>query len=768
MSSPGDDFRDHIAGLLNTRYDAVRTEVQLTGKKADIRFDVRLGPSQRIPVAAECKKWNRALTRDDVGDIIRDYDAAYQKREIEQLWIVCDRTPAAGARDYVSGFRHCQIMTGTECEQSIVDFQPLLTFLVDDYATDRVATYYIPPSFEQADGRTDLDSYVTAQLDSDAPMPIAIWAGYGMGKTTYARYLARTLALKCQKDYASRIPVLLSLGEFTTAPNLETLIVTQLTNHYGVRYLSAAAFRLLNKRHRFVLILDGFDEMKFAMAPNEFNFISAQMRQAAAVNPRLLLLGRPDSIESDDEQKRLTSSKLVVQDMPIRADDGPEFKSLRLSFLARADYLHLIRNFLQHDADRQPRRRALDDIIASIEKVDLGDILARPVQAKMLAEVVADPEFDISKISRFSLYALFIQKVLRREEEKAVRRHLGTPQRMHFMRLLAWWLWTEKKTRTFAANEIPIELVQKFQLPGVALEGLRRELLIGSILEEKNIGHFLAEKDAGVFYFPHTSFTEFLVADYIMSTDFNSTDVSKVPDALYGEVPTFLGEHSSGDAILSVYKRMKAARIAMSTGCLSVLLNDFNTRMDVELVQPSSADPWDICLHYFFLRAAGRLPTVIRQFLLNCLESDRPTNQLAAFYCSMYEYVLAPEAADPTIANAVLQMFRGVDFEVLFSARARGQSDARTSAANHSAFVISTSIRISRDRAVLLDFNEFTTATLPYMGTSCVVSDVIERMPSMFRIPENNLLAAASDPRERASIIDLLSKETDFKIIPSM
>lgn len=240
MSNTGDDFRDHIAALLNTRYEDVRTEIQLTGKKADIRFDIQIG-HQRIQVAAECKKWNRGLSRDDVRDIIHDYDAACQNREVDQIWIVCDRTPAAGARDYVGAYRHCQIMTGTECEQAIVDFRPLLKFLIDDFAADRVAKYYIPPTFEQPSGRIDLHSHVTGWLNGERPSPIAIWAGYGMGKTTYARYLAYTLAMKCQGDYGSRIPILLSLGEFTTAPNLETLIVTQLTNHYGVRYLSTTA-----------------------------------------------------------------------------------------------------------------------------------------------------------------------------------------------------------------------------------------------------------------------------------------------------------------------------------------------------------------------------------------------------------------------------------------------------------------------------------------------------------------------------------------------
>src|ERR1043165_993227 len=768
MSNTGDDFRDHIAGLLNTKYDNVRTEIQLTAKKADICFDIQAGPRRRIPVAAECKKWRRSLTRDDVSKIVHEYDAAIQKREIQEVWIVCDRTPAAGARDYVAAYPHCQIMTGTECEQAIIDFQPLLKSLIDGFSTDRVSKYYIPPTFEHSAGRTDLHSHVTAWLNSDRPAPIAIWAGYGMGKTTYARFLARTLALKCLEDYAARIPILLSLGEFTTAPNLETLIVAQLTNHYGVRHLTGPGFRLLNKSHRFVLIFDGFDEMKFAMAPNEFANISAQMRQAAAINPRLLLLGRPGSIETAEEEDRLTSSRLVIQDVPMRAADAPDFTTLRLAFLTEEEYLNLIRNFLQSAPDDKPTARSLNDIITSIEKVDLGDILSRPVQAKMLAEVVAEPKFDLSKISRFNLYSMFIQKILRREEEKAARRHLGTPQRTHFMRLLAWWLWTEKKTRTFAANEVPMEIIQKFEIPGVPLEGLRRELLIGSVLEERNIGQFLAEKDAGIFYFPHTSFTEFLVADYIMSTDFNSTDVSKVPDALYGEVPTFLAEHSSVDAIFSVYKRMKSAQIAMSMGCLSVLLNDFDTRMSIELIDLGSADPWDVCLHYFFLRADGRLPPAIRQFFTDCFGSGRPTNALAAIYCSMYEEITFPTTADPIVANTILHIFRTVGFDILLSARARGQSDARSSDANHMAHVISTSIRISRDRAVNLDFNEFTTASLPYMGASCAVSDIIDRMPSTLRIPENNLLAAAGDRDERAAIIDLLSKATEFKIIPTV
>jgi hypothetical protein len=762
----GDEFRDHIAALLRTRYDNVQTEVQLTAKKADIYFEIQAGPRRRIKAAAECKRWSRALTRDHVKDILADYDPARQNKEIDEVWIICDQTPAPGARDFVEAYQHCQLMTGIECEQEIVDFRPMINSLIESYKADPISNYYISPSFYGPnEAKIDLHAHIEKWLADDAASPIAIWAGYGMGKTSYSKFLSSVLAQRCCDNYGARIPILISLGEFTTAPDLETLVTAQLANHYGVRFLSTAAFRLLNADHRFVVILDGFDEMKFAMAPNDFNHISAQIRNAAAVNSKLLLLGRPDSIESEEEETRLTSSRFHA--IALKADSAPDFDSLRLAFLSKEEYLKLIRGFLVIAPDTKARRKPLDQLIATVESLDLGDILSRPVQAKMLAEVAADPDADLSNISRFTLYELFIKSILRREEEKAARRHLGTAQRIHFMRLLAWWLWTVKKTRTFTANEIPLEIIQKFQIPNVSLEGLRRELLIGSVLEEKNIGYFLAEKDAGIFYFPHTSFTEFLVADYIMSTDFLSIDVDKLPDALYGEVPTFLEEHPSKGATFAVYKRMKAARIAMTTDCMQILLNNFTTRMHVELASPTSADPWDVCMHYFLLHAENKAVDA-RNFLFACLATGKPPTELAAMYCIMYEDALSGSSVDSAVARMVIHIFRRLGLSDLISAVERGETTARSSELNHLAEIVTNSIKLTRGMNVFFDFSGFSSVALNFIGTSCSVRDVIERIPKTFNIPANNLLFLAADTDERILILDLVRHEGVIRVIPTI
>jgi hypothetical protein len=44
--------------------------------------------------------------------------------------------------------------------------------------------------------------------------------------------------------------------------------------------------------------------------PNEFNYISSEIRKVSAANSKLLLLGRPGSIETEEEERRLTRLKI--------------------------------------------------------------------------------------------------------------------------------------------------------------------------------------------------------------------------------------------------------------------------------------------------------------------------------------------------------------------------------------------------------------------------------------------------------------------------
>jgi hypothetical protein len=256
-----------------------------------------------------------------------------------------------------------------------------------------------------------------------------------MGKTSCARYLASELAQRCRSDYSARIPILISLGDYTTAPNIEMLIYAQLTHYHGVRHFSAATFKILNDQQRFVLILDGFDEMKFAMAPNDFAYFSSEVRRLAAANPNLMLLGRPDAVIGEEEIGRLLSSRLVSHDISVRAGDGPDFANYRLAFLLKPQYIELVSGFLRAELKSTPENdKYISEVTSELTDVSLGDILSRPVQSKMLADILVDRDVKIQGMPRFTLYDLFVRKTLRREEEKASRKHLSSEDRLRFMR----------------------------------------------------------------------------------------------------------------------------------------------------------------------------------------------------------------------------------------------------------------------------------------------------------------------------------------------
>jgi hypothetical protein len=105
----------------------------------------------------------------------------------------------------------------------------MINSLIESYKVDPISNYCISPSFYGPnEAKIDLHAHIEKWLADDAASPIAIWAGCGMGKTSYSKFLSSILAQRCCNNYGARIPILISLGEFTTAPDLETLVTAQL------------------------------------------------------------------------------------------------------------------------------------------------------------------------------------------------------------------------------------------------------------------------------------------------------------------------------------------------------------------------------------------------------------------------------------------------------------------------------------------------------------------------------------------------------------
>lgn len=591
--------------MLASQYGEAKREVRVCGKKVDVYFQQRsLGATTRIYV--EAKDYSRPLGREDVVKIRVDYEGIINRHSPALLLIVTRAGLTPDGQAHIDENPNCRHQTIWEIEADLIDFESYLRFQVAAPQETRLDQYYIPTGFSirksEVEDHQDhialtdeifgshfscFDALMSWINDDKNFSPVAILGGYGSGKSSLAMLLSAHLAKASLTDPSTRQPVLIKLGGVSQYTNVEGLLGGYFTNDFPIRNFNCHNFFQLNAKGKYVIFLDGFDEMKHAMSWSEFKRQVKNLLRLHGERSKIILLGRPSAFLSEIEDRYVLKGEKPIGESWVRLPDWPRFHELELDGFTRVQRSKFVRDYLtalsEHFTEDELGKRAeKTNEIADAH----AELFTKPVHSKILTDLATDPNFDLdqfqSSSSRWHLYREFVYSLYGREMEKESRQGISLNKRLDFLREISFWLWTEFGSKiSFSIDDIPNKLMSDFSInDDDDKSATSRELLSGSILERKA---------GNIFFFGHRSFAEYLVADRMLRHQPNERTHSLYSKAFRDGVQEFLIDAKCEDKIKEWSHSFSLSEGELSQSYIEFLSTPFRSvKRFQESLRPSS------------------------------------------------------------------------------------------------------------------------------------------------------------------------------------
>ncbi len=520
----GDAFRDQVAELLRASGRNVVTEILIGHKRVDITFD-EYSFGRRRSYAIEAKNWAKALSKTDLETIYGGYASLLMARNVDELLIVAPKAlQSPQAKAFIRDTPQISFLSFNDFQESLLGFRTYLQNYISTHDRSGLEDYYVSPMVEEKQNLLDL---VHTWLLKDEANPLAIIASYGMGKTSFTEHITYQLAKQFLAGDAGRVPILLRLGAISREQSIEGLIGSVLAGGIpSVEQYSYPLFSRLNTIGRFVVLLDGFDEMKHMMTYADFMANFEELNKLVEGASKVILLGRPTAFLSENERETVLRGTRQIGRTRMRVPGAPTYQEINLCPFTPLQLRSFVTSYLKR-SNRLIKNAMSEDLLAkrlaAIVDPSNKELLSRPIHARMMADLATDPDFDMTALSRFALYDHFIDFLIKRELAKQGRGTLyKANDRRAFAADLAWHLWVQKSSTGLGCrlDDLPGDLFKPYIPQNEDINSAKRDLLQGS---------FLDEKSGGVFFFTHKSFQEFLVAEYIYDFVFKTNDESSEP-----------------------------------------------------------------------------------------------------------------------------------------------------------------------------------------------------------------------------------------------
>ncbi|MGY4234202.1 hypothetical protein ACVWZ4_001201 [Bradyrhizobium sp. USDA 4472] len=543
-SSPvavGDDLRDHVIALLEARGVKVEREIRIGVKRVDVLavFEDEL---ERRRIAIECKNIDRNLGQQDVALVYTEYETLLPK-DVDAVWLIARKDFTPDAKNLAKAKIGFRLFTIDEFEERQFGFSRYVRQLIEIFREQDLEAYYVE---QRVAGDQPLIEKVRSWIDSDDGRPLAILGGYGMGKTSFCKYLIHQLGTEYLNDVSKRVPIYVRLSEIAKEQELEGLLGKMLAARYRLSNYFFEDIMNLNRRGKFVFIFDGFDEMKHALSWDLFKFNFGQINRTVVENSRVIVAGRPNAFLSDQEHSWALRGTRISGEQTIRIPGSPEYIELAIQPFSKSEAQLFLRRYLTKHLKRSgesvegANAEWVESRVREFEALTHRDDFKRPVHLRIFADIATNRSVVLKDFSVYELYEIATQLTLDREMEKQERLPIDGGKRSKFLQDVAWWLWEKEGGRAlnFNPREVPTTIIRRV-VPveyETSDEGVLRELFSGAFIERKFGDNF---------YFAHRSFLEFFVAKRFENAAQAGLTLGTIDATINNEIVDFLksGKH---------------------------------------------------------------------------------------------------------------------------------------------------------------------------------------------------------------------------------
>ncbi|MBB2749780.1 UNVERIFIED_ORG: hypothetical protein GGI57_000446 [Rhizobium aethiopicum] len=626
----GDELRDQVIDLLEAEGHKISREIRIGSKKVDILVEIEDEFRPR-KIAVECKNLSKNISQSELNAIWADYMSLWEQGEVAEVFVISRFDFSPEAKLYARDKRgRLDIFSIKEFEEKLLGFRKYCRDVRDLFNEGGLDRYYVKSSIE---GGGELHERMMAWVNDESKTPVAILGGYGMGKTSYCKFLTRELADRYLDDPLSRVPIYVRLSDIATQTDVDGLIAKTLAGRYQTKNYSFAKFKKLNRAGRFAVIFDGFDEMKHALSWGDFKYNFSQMHSLLEGRAKIVVAGRPNAFLSDSEHAWILRGQRLAGEQVIRIPGAPEYTELPLAQFSDDEVTLFLEKYLRqhHPADIVDQveiERWVSDRVKDFDKIRSNGDLYRPVHLKIYADIAADPDVKLESFTTYNLYSIAATRISEREGEKLVRKQIDSEKRQRIIERIAWWLWDSFDGRRlyFTPDVVPESIIGRDLLDDALYERdtLYREIFTGSFLERKFGQNY---------YFSHRSFLEFFVARRLERAEKHDIPVASIFKNINPEILAFLRQSPGYTEFLAYVDR----GMQRFSGEIPQLLMEEIYAFRVERGSADVQLPIQILIRYYgFLRQEELdVPTIVRAIEVD-LSSKNQEHRETALYFALF------------------------------------------------------------------------------------------------------------------------------------